>query len=138
MEIEQDNPIEQIIKICGRDPDKRIDILRKCLLEARTEVRIREQKIKEKDEEIFKRVEARRLREEERQRIHGYKKVRFKKPLLALEDRRQYVRCCKKCGDYYRTFAKYGMVCDGCKTSGVSDGVPHDLHSTKYKRNKNE
>jgi len=81
------------------------------------------------NEEKNKRIEQRRLREEERVRIHGYKHVRFKKPLPPLEDRRQYTRCCKKCDEYYRTFAKYGMVCDGCKTSGVADGVPADLNN---------
>jgi len=76
---------------------------------------------------INKRIEERKAREAERLRIQGYKQVRFKKPLLPLEDRRQYTRFCKKCKEYYRTFSKYGTTCDGCKQSGVSDGVPPDM-----------
>jgi protein-arginine kinase activator protein McsA len=51
----------------------------------------------------------------------------FKKPLPCLEDRKQYVRICKKCKSEYRTFAKYGQVCGACSKSARYQGVPLDL-----------
>ena len=98
------------------------------------ELKIEDEEDRIINEEKNQRIEKRRLREEERKRIHGYKHVRFKKQLPPLEERRQYTRCCRKCEGYYRTFAKYGMICDGCKTSGVADGVPSELNNNIGKR----
>ena len=112
------------------------DILKECQADLQREIDAKVLKEKEREQviidRILKRKEIKETRAEERRRRRGYKITRFKKPTLPLKERNQYVRCCKKCNSYYRTFAKYGMVCDKCKTSGVSDGVPHNLNTTKY------
>jgi len=114
-----------------------IDILKECQADLQKEMNIKTEKEKEIEQAIIDRIlkceEINEKKEEER-RIRGYKITRYKKPLPPLEERKQYVRFCKKCEVYYRTFAKYGMVCDNCKTGGVSDGVPNDLQSTKYRK----
>jgi len=134
-----DNDIKiKILEISGKDLYKRIELLKECLITTKEEITFLEGKEKEEEEKIAKKLADRRAIKEERSRLSRYKPLPFKKTLPLLEDRRQYVRFCRKCGEYYRTFAKYGMICDGCKTSGVPDGVPYYLQNTKYKRNKKE
>ena len=58
----------------------------------------------------------------------------FKKPEPLLEDRKQYVRECHRCGEYYRTFCKYSWFCDKCKKRGKNTEVPKDLNSPLYKK----
>jgi hypothetical protein len=100
-------------------------ILKDCLLNIEEKIRIK----KEKEDAWLRKKEERRLLLEDKLRIHNYKPVRFKKPLKPLEERRQYTRCCRRCDEYYRTFAKHGTICDGCKKKGVNDGVPHELNN---------
>ena len=139
--IEHKNKIQRLLrKSWGYNLQESVNILNECQSILQEEIDIKVAKEKEKEDAIIERIlnrkrfaeERKEKIEERKRRIRGYKITRFKKPLPALEDRNQYVRCCKKCGKYYRTFAKYGMVCDKCKTSGVSDGVPKDLHTNKY------
>jgi len=126
--------VERMLRrTCGCSKEESIVILRACLAKIHAELNAEAEAERVRTEAIAKRIEERRLREAERLRIHGYKRVRFKKPLPPIEERKQYVRCCKICDEYYRTFAKYGKVCDNCKKGGVSDGVPRDLHNRSYK-----
>jgi hypothetical protein len=60
-----------------------------------------------------------------------YKRIRFKKNKISPKKRRQYTRFCRECKKYYRTFVKYGTICDYCKQFGMSNGVSKDLIS-KY------
>ena len=118
--------------------DESVNILAECQARIQKEIDIKTEKEKVKEQEIRERILRCRAEkekiEEERRRIQRYKCIRYKKPLPSLEDRRQYVRFCRKCKKYYRTFAKYGQICDSCKTGGVSDEVPNDLQSKKYKK----
>jgi hypothetical protein len=101
--------------------------LKICLAEIEAKIKAE----KDRDDLWLKEKLERQTRLEERRRIHGYKPVSFKKPLPPLEERRQYVRICKKCEGEYRTFAKYGKICDGCSKSGRTFGVPFDLRPRK-------
>ena len=130
MEMQDKNtPKAKIQRILRRDlkykDEEQIEVLKSCLFDIEEKRRLE----KEKEDAWLKVKEDRKAKLAEQLRIHGFKPVRFKKPLPPLEDRRQYTRCCKRCDEYYRTFSKYGEICDGCKQGGKSDGVPHEMNN---------
>ena len=129
MEIEKEKIKKILNKHLRYKYEEQINVLRGCLFDIEEKVRIE----KEKDAEWLRIKEARKVRLEERNRIHGYRLSRFKKPLPPLEERRQYVRICRRCEGEYRTFAKHSQFCDGCSKSGVTHGVPSFLRNKSYK-----
>ena len=62
-----------------------------------------------------------------------FNSLKFKKPLPVLEDRRQYLRICRRCEKEYRTFIKGSKICDNCKKNGQCNGVPVFLNEKSYK-----
>jgi len=117
--------------------EKQIDILKECLFELEEKKRLEAVEEAVALEVWLKKKEEKRLILEEKRRIHDYKPIRFKKPLPPLEERRQYTRCCNRCGEYYRTFSKYGKFCDGCKKGGINDGVPQEINNLEKAKTKN-
>jgi len=137
--IDHVNKIQRLLRKTWRYTlQESVDIFKECQVDLQKEIDIKIAKEKEKEDaiiiRILKRKEENEKNEAEKRRKRGYKISRFKKPLPEPEDRNQYVRFCRKCKTYYKTFSKYGRICDKCKIKGIPDGVPKELQNIRYKR----